>query len=172
MVWRINSLQELKKLARAFAKKAARRAAKRRGALVIGLVGDLGAGKTTFAQAFLRSFGIRGRITSPTFILMKRYEFRGVSRFVSHGFASIFHIDCYRFKKPQELITLGFKEILADPKNIVVIELADRVKKILPKNTLWLYFEHGKKENERFIKTRNYSPIPSFANASAGRRAN
>lgn len=159
MIAKINSLQELKKFAEQFAKKILKLSPKKRGALVLGLVGDLGAGKTTFTQAFLRSLGIRGRITSPTFVLMKRYELRGVSRFVSHGFVSIFHIDCYRIKKPCELTALGFKEILADPENIIVIEWADRVKKILPKNMLWLYFEHGKKENQRLIKTRNYSPI-------------
>src|SRR3989344_1444740 len=137
MAHNIQSLRELKKFARAFAKKAVRSRTKRRRALVIGLVGDLGAGKTTFTQAFLREFGIRGRITSPPFVLIKHYTLRVNSRFVSHSFASIFHIDAYRIKRPKELNILGFKEILENPENIVVIEWADRVTKILPKNPLW-----------------------------------
>ena len=150
MTYNVQSLRELKKLARAFTKEIVRSRMKRRGALVIGLVGDLGAGKTTFTQAFLRVLGIRGRITSPTFILIKKYKVAKSYKLKAKSF--IFHIDAYRIKKPNELLHLGLKEILNDPENIAIIEWADRVKKILPKNTLWLYFTHGAKENQRIIK--------------------
>jgi len=65
-------------------------------AFVIGLVGDLGGGKTTFLQGFSRGLGIKGRVLSPTFIIMRRFN-------------NFYHVDCYRIKKPQELIDLGLK---------------------------------------------------------------
>lgn len=105
---------------------------------VYALVGDLGAGKTTFVRAFLRALGVKSRITSPTFLIMRSYD-------------NIYHIDSYRIDKPSELVKLGFKEILKDKNNVILIEWADRVRKLLPKNTQWIYFEHGKKENERNI---------------------
>ncbi len=53
--------------------------------------------------------------------------------------------------KPKELLKLGFKEIIANPQNIVLIEWAEKIKKILPKKVVWLKLHHGKKENERII---------------------
>lgn len=64
---------------------------------------------------------------------------------------SVFHIDAYRLKTPADLAALGFHEIAADPDNIILIEWAENVKRLLPKNTMWLRFSHGKKENERRI---------------------
>ncbi len=115
-------------------------------ALVIALSGDLGAGKTTFAQGFLRAAGIRNRITSPTFVLMKNYSITKLP-----NYKNIFHIDCYRIKKAKELLALGLKEILSDRRNIVLIEWAEKIQRILPKKTIWIKFKHGKKINERVI---------------------
>ncbi|MBU6500438.1 MAG: tRNA (adenosine(37)-N6)-threonylcarbamoyltransferase complex ATPase subunit type 1 TsaE [Patescibacteria group bacterium] len=117
-----------------------------RGALILALSGELGSGKTTFTQGFLRGLGIRKKTTSPTFIIFRRFAVK------STWFKNLYHVDAYRLKKPRELAALGFKEILRDPKNIVLIEWAENIKSILPKNALWLRFHHGKKENEREIK--------------------
>jgi len=119
-------------------KKIAKSLALKRKNHVYALVGDLGAGKTTFVRAFLRALGVKSRITSPTFLIIRSY-------------GNIYHIDCYRIDKPSELVKLGFKEILKNKNNIVLIEWAGRIRKLLPKNTQWIYFEHGKKENERNI---------------------
>ncbi len=97
-------------------------------AKVLGLVGDLGGGKTTFLQGFAKGLGIKEKITSPTFVIMKRFK-------------NFYHIDCYRIKKPKELSDLGFKKIISNPENIVAVEWADRIKKILPKGTIWLNFK-------------------------------
>lgn len=151
-------------LARKYAKKRTRKNAKgaphqsKHGtgqALVFALSGELGSGKTTFVQGFLRGLGIRKRSPSPTFIIFRRFalprkEIKSFSRGRRHlPFANLYHVDAYRLKNPSELLTLGFREILADPKNLVLIEWADKIKKILPKNALRIRFRHGRKENER-----------------------
>jgi len=117
-------------------------------AVVIGLVGDLGGGKTTFLQGFARGLGIRQKILSPTFIIMKKF-------LISNSqFLNFYHIDCYRIKKPKELLALGFKEIISGPENIVAVEWADKIRKILPKDTLILKFEFID-ENTRKIAVKN-----------------
>lgn len=94
----------------------------------IGLQGELGAGKTTFIQAFAKGLGIKNKITSPSFVLMKRYK-------------NLYHIDCYRIKSYKDILALDFKEIVSNPKNIIVIEWAEKIKKILPKKTIWIKFK-------------------------------
>lgn len=124
------------------------RNSKRKKPLVIGLVGDLGSGKTTFIKGLAKGLGIKRRLTSPTFLIMRSYKIKVVS------YKFLFHVDAYRIKKPKELVTLGFKEIISDPKNIVVIEWADNVKRLLPKNRLKINFRHGKEENERTMELK------------------
>lgn len=125
-------------------------------ALVIGLSGDLGAGKTTFIQGFLKKLGIRKKITSPTFVIIKRFNISPFGRSPEmrqdSRFKNIYHIDCYRFKKPNEILKLGFKELIDNPQNIVLIEWAEKIRRLLPKkNVIWLKFDYGEKENERKI---------------------
>ena len=117
-------------------------------AVVIALNGDLGAGKTTFTQGFARSLGIKERITSPTFVLMKIY------RIARDGFKHLVHIDCYRVDRPEELLHLGLDEILEDRDAIVLIEWADRIRRVLPDDVIELHLGHGKKINERTIDVR------------------
>ncbi len=107
-------------------------------AFVVGLVGDLGGGKTTFLQGFSRGLGIKGRVLSPTFIIMRRFN-------------NFYHIDCYRIKKPQELIDLGLKKIMANPKNIVAVEWADRVCQIMPPKTVWVNFEFINEKKRKIV---------------------
>lgn len=136
------SSRETKEFGGALAKKLA--TPRRKRALVIALQGDLGAGKTTFTQGFARGLGIKRRMASPTFIIMRRFA-------LPRSSGNIYHIDAYRLKKLDSLEVLGFKEILADPKNVILIEWPEKIKKILPRQTIWLKFQYGKKENERKI---------------------
>lgn len=116
-------------------------------AKIVALEGDLGGGKTTFLKGFAKGLGIKEKILSPTFVIAKRFEVSG-SRF-----QYFYHIDCYRIEKPREILDLGFREIIKDPKNIVAIEWADKIKKILPKEVIKIKFKIlGKKEREILIK--------------------
>lgn len=110
---------------------------RKKGAVVIGLEGNLGSGKTTFAQGFAKGLGIKEKILSPTFVILKKFKIR------NSKFNNFYHIDCYRLRGPKELLALGWEEIIANPKNIVIVEWAERVKKILPKDTLWASLEHA-----------------------------
>ncbi len=161
------------KIGRILAEEIVKSHSGRKNALVIGLEGELGSGKTTFIQGMAKGLGLKEPMTSPTFVIMRRYQIplslRGgrqrrptkQSRKITRGLprpdlmsglamTSFFHIDCYRINQPKDLLDLDFKEILSHPRNIVVIEWAEKVKKILPANTLWIRFEHLG-ENKRRI---------------------
>jgi tRNA threonylcarbamoyladenosine biosynthesis protein TsaE len=117
---------------------------------VFALQGDLGAGKTTFVQGFLRGLGSKKRITSPTFILMRRHALHA-GRAGRTKFKNVFHVDAYRLKKPEHMAALALDVILDEPNNIILIEWPEQVKKFLPKNMTWIKFKYGEKENERTV---------------------
>ena len=134
-------------------------------AQILGLEGDLGGGKTTFLQGLARGLGIKQKILSPTFILMRKYQLTTNNkqlttknrrlRVVSCKLKSYFyHIDCYRIKKPKEILDLGFREIISNPKNIVAIEWSDHVRKIIPEDSLIIKFELANK-NKRKISIKS-----------------
>ncbi|OHA70430.1 MAG: tRNA (adenosine(37)-N6)-threonylcarbamoyltransferase complex ATPase subunit type 1 TsaE [Candidatus Wildermuthbacteria bacterium RIFCSPHIGHO2_02_FULL_49_9] len=115
---------------------------KRKGALVLALKGELGAGKTTFVQGLAKGLGIKENVLSPTFLIIKKYKIQDAK----YKLQNLYHIDCYRLKSPGELLQLGWKEIIADPNNVVVVEWADHVKSIIPKDAVWLSFFHVRKQ--------------------------
>jgi tRNA threonylcarbamoyladenosine biosynthesis protein TsaE len=118
-------------------------------AKIIALEGDLGGGKTTFLKGFAKGLGIREKILSPTFILIKKFNLKHPTS----NFEHFYHIDCYRIEKEKEILNLDFREIIKDPKNIVAIEWAKKTKKILPRKVLKIKFKIlGKKEREILIK--------------------
>ncbi|MBU1179054.1 tRNA (adenosine(37)-N6)-threonylcarbamoyltransferase complex ATPase subunit type 1 TsaE [Patescibacteria group bacterium] len=118
------------KLAESLAKKIiSTRLRKSCEACVIALSGDLGAGKTVFVQGFAKALGIKDKITSPTFVILKKFK-------------NLVHIDAYRIDNPKEILYLGWEELVNNPENIILVEWAEKVKKILPKNTIWIKFEH------------------------------
>lgn len=143
------SAGQTKQLALKLAKKLFRASSDH--ARVIALSGDLGSGKTTFAQGFARALGITEKIQSPTFVLMKIYSL-SKQKYLKH----LIHIDAYRIESTKELEHLGFRELLKDKDAVILIEWADRIKKLLPKETTWIEFTHGKKMNERSILLKNF----------------
>ena len=99
-----------------------------KGGDVIGLVGDLGAGKTTFAKSFVAALGHEGEVRSPTFVLMQHYETNDEIR--GRGIEQICHVDAYRIENETELWTAGLDEHLADEATVTLIEWADRAPKL------------------------------------------
>ena len=105
-------------------------------ALILALEGELGAGKTTFIKGFSKALGVREKILSPTFVLIHMHKIQ------KSKFKKLYHVDAYRLKSGKDLLKLGVKEIFNNPEDIVLIEWADRVKKIIPKNAVWIHFKH------------------------------
>jgi len=139
-------------LGKIFAQEVLRKGPQKR-AVVLALEGDLGGGKTTFAQGFAKGLGIRERITSPTFVIFKKFKVRygrlhGSSDVPS--FENFYHFDCYRLLGGEDILGLGFEDIASSSKNIILLEWAGRVKKVLPKGTIWLKFDFASK-NKRTI---------------------
>jgi len=121
-------------------------------AVVIALRGDLGAGKTTFTQGFFRGLGVQRNPVSPTFVIMRRYKVPSRMSNVERHVTDVYHFDAYRLKKAEDVAVLEFGSILSNPRNIIIVEWPERIRKVLPKQTIWLEFRYGKKENERTIR--------------------
>ncbi|MFH0804507.1 MAG: tRNA (adenosine(37)-N6)-threonylcarbamoyltransferase complex ATPase subunit type 1 TsaE [Candidatus Zambryskibacteria bacterium] len=113
-------------------------------ATIVGLYGELGSGKTTFMKYLAENFGIKETIKSPTFVIEKIYDLTP-----NLSFDKLIHIDAYRIEKEEEMLNLGWNEIIADPKNLICIEWPERIAKILPKHIV-IKFEHVS-ETERKI---------------------
>ena len=127
--------------------------------IVLCLYGELGSGKTTFLQGLAKGLGINKRITSPTFVFVKRYEIRetrDVKRITYH-ISRFYHVDLYRVEKLKEAKNLGLEEVFSDPKAVVAIEWAEKItclpagrKEILPKKRIDIFFNYVS-ENQRKI---------------------
>ena len=98
---------------------------------VVGLVGNLGAGKTQLVKAIAGGMGIdRDSIKSPTFMLIQEYA----------GREKLYHIDCYRLKDEDEFLELGIDELFYS-EGVILIEWADKFPDVLPEDTLWISIE-------------------------------
>ncbi|MEK7121241.1 MAG: tRNA (adenosine(37)-N6)-threonylcarbamoyltransferase complex ATPase subunit type 1 TsaE [Patescibacteria group bacterium] len=147
-----NSPKETQKIAT----KLAHKILKTKKGAVIALEGELGAGKTTFVKGFAKAFGIKSKIKSPTFVLMKKYK-------VAQG-TNLYHLDCYRVRNYKDLRIPELKEIFYESHynvrhctmtHIVLIEWAERVREILPKKHITVHIDHIS-ENVRKIKIDNF----------------
>ena len=101
---------------------------------VIALTGDLGAGKTTFVQGFAKGLGIKEKIISAPFVLIRAHT-------APNSEGIFYHVDLYRLETKKDLSSLGLEDLWSNPKNIVLIEWAEKAKKLLPENTVWIKFE-------------------------------
>jgi len=103
-------------------------------AQVLALTGELGAGKTTFIQFLSSCFGVDDIVVSPTFVICRRYQLSGGK------FDQLLHFDSYRLDSSEELLSLGWSEIVSDRSNLICVEWADKVLDILPADTHWIEF--------------------------------
>ncbi len=106
----------------------------------IGLGGDLGAGKTCFAQGLGAGLGIKEIINSPTFTLIKEYN----------GRLPLYHMDVYRLGSWEEMYDLGYEEYFGGS-GVVLVEWFEQISEILPEDRLEIIFERGESENIRIL---------------------
>ena len=106
------------------------------GSLVV-LRGELGAGKTQFTKGIARWCGLDvDDVGSPTYSLVNEFDVR-----INGSSVKLFHLDCYRFEKPSELLELGVEEYLYPKQNMSVIEWPERIESFLPKGRIEVIFE-------------------------------
>lgn len=114
---------------------------------VVALIGDLGAGKTTFTQGFAKALGIKEKIISPTFILIRQHPIPKLKKV-------LYHIDLYRLEDHIDIKSLGIEEIINNHENLVLIEWAEKIKERLPKDTVFISIKTTG-ENSREIYVEN-----------------
>jgi tRNA threonylcarbamoyladenosine biosynthesis protein TsaE len=110
--------------------------------VVVGLSGELGAGKTTLVRAIAAALGVAQPVTSPTFALVHRYDGAEVS---------VFHVDAYRLKHDDEARDLGFEDMLADPRAVVLVEWPERLGAAAPRLDHHLRLGYGPDDGTREI---------------------
>lgn len=109
------------------------------GSKVLGLSGDLGAGKTTFSKAVAKELGIQEVVTSPTFGIQKQYKVLNPK--YSDIFSEFVHIDAYRIEDIKETEPLRFVELFKKPNTLIFIEWPEKIAEILPEDSIVLSFE-------------------------------
>ncbi len=116
---------------------------------VIGLKGELGSGKTTFAKGFAKGLGIKAHVTSPTFKIVSEYDGDG---------CTLFHIDCYRLSDHIEFINMDAERFLYSENGITLIEWIEKIEAIMPSEYPVINFELGdESEIHRTIKLTGFS---------------
>lgn len=117
-------------------------------ATVVGLYGDLGSGKTCFMQGVGATLGVSEKMVSPTFVIEKIYKLDG-------RFKHLIHIDAYRIEKAEEMLHLGWKEIISDLTNLICIEWPEKIADIMPEEHIKINFTFLD-ENMRAIDFENF----------------
>lgn len=105
-------------------------------ATILGLSGELGAGKTAFTQELARVIGIADTPTSPTFVIARFYDIPK-----SEKFTRLVHVDAYRIEREDELRPLGWDALIADPKNLIVVEWPEHMGKSFPSYATHFYID-------------------------------
>ena len=132
-----NSVKETQKFASEFSKTIEMGS-------IISLNGDLGAGKTTFAQGFALGLGVKQHVGSPTFKLVSEYYGENMK---------LFHVDCYRLSGIEDFLNMGGENLLLPESGVSLFEWASVIEGVLPDNTIIIDFKRFKDNlNKRLIK--------------------
>jgi tRNA threonylcarbamoyladenosine biosynthesis protein TsaE len=107
---------------------------------IICLTGDLGAGKTAFTKGIAKGLEVLDYVTSPTYTIINEYE----------GRLPLYHFDVYRLNDVEEMYELGYEEYFFGD-GVVVLEWADIVTDIIPRERLWITILNTKGDNSREI---------------------
>ncbi len=112
----------------------------------VGLIGDLGAGKTTFTKKICKYFGVTENVKSPTFTYVIEYE---------SGRKKISHFDVYRISDSEEIYEIGFEDFIGDEESVVIVEWADKILSEMPQDTIFIEINHNS-ENTRKISVYKF----------------
>ncbi len=107
---------------------------------VLGLIGNLGTGKTTFTKRICKYFGITENVKSPTFTYVIEY---------TSGRRPVYHFDVYRIMNPGEIYEIGFEDYIGEESSIVIVEWADNIIDEMPENTVYVEIEHNGEDTRR-----------------------
>ncbi len=133
-------------------KKLGQTALKRKEMFFLALEGNLGSGKTTFLQGFAKGLKVEDDITSPTFVIFKKYKGEEKKNF--------YHFDAYRIKS-SDLEVLGFKEILKNKNSVIAVEWSENIKEALPKKMVTVKLFVVDENKRRLIVNDNNDIIES-----------
>ncbi len=132
-----NSELETKKLARTFARKLKK-------GDIVGLIGELGSGKTIFTKGIADGMGIKELVTSPSFSILNIYQSKH---------AKLFHFDLYRLNSKEEFENIGYEEYF-EGEGISIIEWADKCMDVLPLQCYLINFDYINKNKRRIAITQ------------------
>ena len=122
---------------------------------VVALIGELGSGKTQFVKGICRHFNVRGPVSSPTFVMLHRYD--GLDEFQKE--ILLYHFDLYKVKSPAEIFDLGYEEFFRG-NGICMIEWAELLGDFMPASRTEIRFSFGPDERERRIEIERASHVP------------
>jgi tRNA threonylcarbamoyladenosine biosynthesis protein TsaE len=108
----------------------------------IAFFGNLGSGKTTFIQGLAKGLGIKRRIISPSFIIVRTYDLKPMT---------FYHVDLYRTESLSDLVGLGIDQIVNDKSSIVALEWAEKMGELLPKKRIEVHFKYINENNREII---------------------
>lgn len=109
-----------------------------KGGEMVGLVGDLGAGKTTFTQMLSKELGITDRVTSPTFVIMQSFSGQLL---MNQKPVKLYHLDVYRLDDFKDLEGLGLSDFMGKENTVTVVEWADKFEDFWPEGMIWVRLE-------------------------------
>lgn len=112
---------------------------------VVSLSGELGAGKTVFVRGAAQALGVRRKVTSPTFTLVRSYR----------GDVDLVHVDVYRLDRLQEVVELG-EDTLMGPDQVTFIEWGDTMEALLPPDWLEVTLLLGEQEQDRLVRLQGH----------------
>lgn len=110
---------------------------------IVGINGNLGAGKTVLVKGMAKGLGVEEEINSPTFVIVNCYE----------GRVPFYHFDLYRISSKDELLDIGYEELFFG-EGIAAVEWADRVKEVFPEDAISIEIQTPESDQESMETTR------------------